>query len=181
MAEHVYDRCEAPAHSFKSLWQSDYEGMIGTRALALWTEPLSHHLRRLYVPSRKLRAVRRHLRLAPLHGLRTHVASVSQVVADSLEERFRTQADKWRRETEHVSSPSQMMTHPSYQAILGMAQGHEEEMIRLMLLDLRDNRTPWFWALSYLTHDNPIEHSDAGRLDKMIKAWVDWGKARGKL
>jgi hypothetical protein len=74
-----------------------------------------------------------------------------------------------------------MMMHPSYQAILGMAQGHEEEMVRLMLRDLRDNRTPWFWALSYLTHDNPIQRSDAGRLDKMIKAWVDWGKERNKF
>jgi hypothetical protein len=102
-------------------------------------------------------------------------------LAIPLEERFREQADKWRRETEHLSSPAQMMMHPSYQAILGMAQGHEEDMIRLMLRDLRDNRTPWFWALSYLTHDNPIQRSEAGKLDKMIKAWVDWGKARGKV
>src|SRR5947209_38701 len=48
-------------------------------------------------------------------------------LAISLEERFREQADKWRRETEHLSSPSQMMMHPSYQAILGMAQGHEQD------------------------------------------------------
>jgi hypothetical protein len=73
------------------------------------------------------------------------------------------------------------MMHPSYQAILGMAKGHEQEIVRLMLRDLEENRTPWFWALSYLTQDNPIEQSEVGRLDKMIKAWVNWGKARDML
>lgn len=153
--------------------QSEAKGkQAAAKALALWTAPLSHRVPRSYVPLRKSRAIRKHPRVAPLHGLRA---------IESLEERFRKQADKWRRETEHVSSPSQMMMHPSYIAILGMAHGHEEEMIRLMLRDLRDNRTPWFWALSYLTHDNPIQDSEAGRLDKMIKAWVDWGKARDKF
>lgn len=179
MSEFTYDRCEAPVHSFKSLWQGDFERMTGTRALALWTEPISHHLRRLYVPPpRKSRTIRRHHRVAPLHGLRTHAASVSQVVADSLEVRFRKQADKWRNETGHLSSPSQMIMHPSYQAILGMALDNKQEIVRLMLHDLQENRTPWFWALSYLTQDNPIQRSEVGKLDKMIKAWVDWGKAR---
>jgi hypothetical protein len=123
---------------------------------------------------------KRYLSLAPVESVARTKATFAVAVVP-LEERFRKQADKWRRETAHVSSPSQMMMHPSYQAIMGMAQGQEEEMVRLMLRDLRDNRTPWFWALSYLTHDNPIQRSDAGRLDKMIKAWVDWGKARDKF
>jgi hypothetical protein len=111
------------------------------------------------------------------------VLSSLKVAADesTLEEKFREQADKWDRETQHLSSPMQMMTHPSYQAILGMAQGHEEELIRFMLRDLRAHRRPWFWALSYFTKENPIKPSDAGKLDKMIRAWVDWGKRRSIL
>ena len=108
---------------------------------------------------------------------RIHVS----VAEGSIHERFREQADKWARETEHLSSPTQMMMHPSYQAILGMAAGHEREIIRLMLLDLRDRRRPWFWALSYLTTENPIKSSDAGKLGKMVQAWVDWGMQRGIL
>lgn len=102
-------------------------------------------------------------------------------VEDSLEQRFLEQADKWARETAHLSSPTQKMMHPSYQAILGMASENEEEIIRLMLRDLRDSRRMWFWALSYLTKENPIQQADAGKLDKMIRAWVEWGKRRGKL
>ena len=98
-----------------------------------------------------------------------------------LEERFRQQADKWRRETEHLSSPTQMMMHPSYQAILGMAQENKDLVIRLLLRDLEENRGPWFWALSYLTQDNPIKQKDAGKIDKMIKAWVIWAKERNLL
>src|SRR5207249_10087554 len=42
-----------------------------------------------------------------------------------LEKRFREQADKWERETQHLSSPTQRIMHPSYQAILGMGQEHK--------------------------------------------------------
>lgn len=115
--------------------------------------------------------------------LRAALAEAAQVavVEISLTEQFLEQANKWTTETEHLSSPAQMMMHPSYQAILGMARGHEDDIIRLMLRDMRDNRRPWFWALSYLTHDNPIKPTDAGKLDKMVRAWVDWGLQRGKI
>ncbi len=118
-------------------------------------------------------AIRRNAQL-----LAEALADVRSVEAtDSLEERFREQADKWERETRHVSSPTQMMMHPSYHAILGMGK----EAVPLLLRDLQQNRRPWFWALSYLTHENPINPKDAGKMDTMIKAWVDWGKKKGLL
>lgn len=98
-------------------------------------------------------------------------------ITDQLEERFREQADKWERETRHLSSPTQMMMHPSYHAILGMGQ----EVVPLLVRDLQQNRRSWFWALSYLTHENPINPKDAGKMDAMIKAWVGWGKEKGLL
>jgi hypothetical protein len=101
--------------------------------------------------------------------------------APSLEERFLHYAQDWQRSTEHLSSPSQMMMHPSYQAIMGMANGNENELIRLMLRDLKEHRRLWFWALSYLTKENPIKQSDAGKMDKMIISWCDWGKSKGIL
>lgn len=102
-------------------------------------------------------------------------------VETPLEERFREQADKWQRETQHLSSPGQRMMHPSYQAIMGMASDNRDEVIDLMLRDMQQNRRAWFWALSYLAQDNPISASDAGKTDKMIKAWVKWGEERGRL
>lgn len=94
------------------------------------------------------------------------------------QKRFREQAHKWARETQHLSSPTQMMLHPSYQAILGMAAEDKWEIIRLLILDLRQSRNRWFWALSYLTQENPIQPSDAGKMDRMITAWVNWARAK---
>jgi hypothetical protein len=96
----------------------------------------------------------------------------------SLEQRFRDQSDKWQRETQHLSSPAQRMLHPSYQAILGMGNENRREVISLMIRDMQQHRRPWFWALSYLAQDNPVSQSDAGKTDKMIQAWVDWGEAQ---
>ena len=99
--------------------------------------------------------------------------------APTLEERFREQADKWERETKFISSVTKRINHPSYTAILGMRE--EPGIVRLLLRDLQENRRPWFWALSYITQSNPIQPEDAGKMDKMIAAWVKWGKAQGYL
>lgn len=99
----------------------------------------------------------------------------------SLDKRFLEHANRWGRETAHLSSPSQIMMHPSYHAVLGMAHDNERELVRLMIYDLSVHRRPWFWALSYLTKENPIRPSDAGKLDNMIKSWVEWGRQKGLL
>ncbi|MGB6690404.1 MAG: hypothetical protein WBE76_21420 [Terracidiphilus sp.] len=101
--------------------------------------------------------------------------------ARSVEQNFYEQAAKWWKEAAHFSSPAQQMMHPSYQAIMGMAAKDSRQVIKLMLRDLQQNHRPWFLALSYLTHANPIRSRDAGKTDKMIKAWVEWGKAQHLL
>jgi len=104
--------------------------------------------------------------------------AASTVVADDapLKERLREQAEKWERETAHLSSPAQRAMHPSYQAILGMAQEHRRDVIRFLLHDLQENRREWFWALSYLAQTNPMRDTSAGKIDKMIDDWVEWGR-----
>jgi hypothetical protein len=108
-------------------------------------------------------------------------AKVNADPQPTLEQRFREQSDKWHRETQHFSSPGQRTIHPSYLAIMGMGNDNPREIIKLMLRDMQQNRRPWFLALSYLAKDNPVRQSDAGKTDKMIKAWVNWGKANRLL
>jgi len=103
---------------------------------------------------------------------------LEQVQDRTIEERFREQADKWDRETGHISSPAQRFAHPSYMAILGMANEDKSQVIDLLLRDMQQNRREWFWALSYLTQENPITRKEAGSLDRMIDAWVRWGRER---
>ena len=71
------------------------------------------------------------------------------------------------------------MIHPSYQAILGMGAEHKRDIVRLMLLDMQKTHRDWLLALSYLTQENPINPRDAGKTDKLIRAWVEWGKREG--
>lgn len=107
----------------------------------------------------------------------------SKILADqeSLGDRFRKQAEKWQRETRHLSSPLQKMIHPSYQAILGMGAEHKQEIVSFMLRDLQQNQGDWFLALSYLTQADPTNPKDAGKTAKLAGAWIKWGKEKGLL
>jgi len=120
-----------------------------------------------------------------MSGLEISVCAVLEieqpVIAEkTLAERFQEQSDKWDRETAHLSSPTQRFTHPSYLAILGMANENRDEVIDLLLKDMQRNRREWFWMLSYLTHENPVEGKDNGKLHRMIEAWVKWGHRQGR-
>jgi hypothetical protein len=106
------------------------------------------------------------------------VVSKGTVPRLTVRQRFLDLAQQWEDETGHLSSPNQKMLHPSYKAILGMGQEHKEEMIDLLIEDMKTNRRQWFWALSYLAQANPIKPEDAGRIDRMINAWVRWGETR---
>jgi hypothetical protein len=91
--------------------------------------------------------------------------------------RFRDLADRWERETSHVSSITKRVMHPCYQSILGMGPN----VVSLLIRDMQENRRDWFWALQHLTQENPVSARDAGNLDKMIAAWVGWErKQRGE-
>jgi hypothetical protein len=95
----------------------------------------------------------------------------------SLEEEFHEQADKWERETRHVSSMTDVVMHSSYQAIIKMGP----DVIPFLLRDMEENRRFWFTALSYITGENPVKPRDAGRVDRMATAWLKWGKEKGLL
>jgi hypothetical protein len=136
------------------------------------------HVKRSYV-SKILAARRRKLYNEAIALLLTTQDVIAPALpAVDIKQRFLEQAEKWSRETRHLSSPAQQMMHPSYQAILGMGNENPRAIISLMIRDMQTSRRPWFWALSYFAQENPVSQSDAGKTDKMIKAWVDWEKAR---
>lgn len=95
----------------------------------------------------------------------------------SISDRFAELADKWERETTHLSATPMRVMHDSYQSIMAMGP----DVVPLLLSDLQKTRRHWFWALRHLTGADPVPEKDKGQLDKMIAAWVDWGKSKGKL
>lgn len=102
-------------------------------------------------------------------------ASYSHV--DELEQTFNTLVEEWRTETELTSSYTNMILHSAYQKIIGLGP----DAIPLLLRELERSPDHWFWALRHITRENPVEEEDAGRLDKMTEAWLQWGRQHGYL
>lgn len=105
-------------------------------------------------------------------------ASARTAVADQpIEKLFREHADKWERETAFLSATPMRVLHDSYQSIMAMGP----KVVPILLSDLQKTQRHWFWALRHLTNIDPVPEKDKGNVDKMIAAWVEWGKREGKI
>jgi hypothetical protein len=124
----------------------------------------------------QIRWIDKYERVLSLDNTNTSIATPVAIALDT-EEQFVMHADKWDKETAHLSSTAQIMGHPNFQAILLMG----DKVIPFMLRDLEKNRRMWFSALTYLTGENPVSAKDSGKMDKMIRAWTAWGKQRGLI
>jgi hypothetical protein len=67
-----------------------------------------------------------------------------------------------------------MVAHSKYRQIIDL----KWDAVPLMLVDLQKNRGFWFPALKEITGIQPFDPSDAGNSERMIKAWVQWGKRK---
>jgi hypothetical protein len=95
-----------------------------------------------------------------------------------LESSFREQAERWKSDTQHWSSVSKMLAHPSYLRIIGLARlstGNEIE--RLLLNELKTEPDYWFDALTAITGENPVQ--PANDFDESVNAWLEWGREKG--
>ena len=88
---------------------------------------------------------------------------------------FTALVNQWREENRGVSSTNQMCMHPAYQQIIGMG----EPVIPLLLRELEKKSGHWFWALKSITGEDPVPPEHRGKINKMIKAWLEWGGERG--
>ncbi len=95
----------------------------------------------------------------------------------SLEARFRSLAKRWKKDTELDSSITRMIRHSAYQEIIGMG----EQVVPLLLDELRREPDFWFAALQKITGVDPVPKASAGKINEMTKAWIDWGRDKGLL
>jgi hypothetical protein len=70
-----------------------------------------------------------------------------------------------------------MVMHPKYQSIIGMGP----DVLPILFRELQENPDYWFWALRAITEEVPTQPGDAGDLQKMSEAWLNWAKERGYL
>jgi hypothetical protein len=95
----------------------------------------------------------------------------------SVARKFRRLANKWIRQTRHLSAPSQKYLHPSYARIIGLGQC----AVPFILKEIQQRSGDWFYALRAITGDDPVSDDMAGDIGRMSEAWLQWGRARRYL
>lgn len=85
--------------------------------------------------------------------------------------RFSNLEKEWKESTPMLSSVTEIVMHPSYQQIIGMGV----TAIPLIFLSMRRELDHWFWALSAITGENPVDIEHRGKIKEMTNAWLDWG------
>jgi hypothetical protein len=111
-------------------------------------------------------------------GILHQRAVVRQVSGTAeLEATFQEFARKWRNETAAMSSITMKSMHPAYQRIIGMGL----QVVPLILKEMERTRGHWFWALHAITGENPVAPEDAGDIEQMTMAWLEYGRRRGYL
>jgi hypothetical protein len=95
--------------------------------------------------------------------------------AFSLADDFRYLADKWIAETAHISVTADAAMHPSYQRIIGLGV----RVLPYIFAEMETSPRRWFWALRYITGENPASPEIAGNVQKIAAAWREWGLSRG--
>lgn len=90
-------------------------------------------------------------------------------------------ATAWERDTRYVSSMTDVVHHECYRKIIDLGRRNRRQMLSLLLRDTKKTGRVWFTALVQIAGQNPVHPSDAGRVDRMTKAWIKWGKREGLL
>jgi hypothetical protein len=87
---------------------------------------------------------------------------------------FKMLADEWKKDTAHMSMVSKRLQHPAFRRILGMGRG----VVPLILEEMDQHPDHWFYALAYLTGENPVPHDFAGTVEDAVDLWIRWGRSR---
>lgn len=92
-----------------------------------------------------------------------------------VESKFTALRDRWLSESAFLSSTTEMVLLPSYQAIIGMGPA----VVPLLLRELERSVDYWFWALHAITQADPADPKDSGDWKAIAAAWLAWGKSQG--
>ena len=98
-----------------------------------------------------------------------------EVALESVEEKFRSLANQWRRETRYISSITQRTSNVSYLKIIAMGWS----AVPLILRELEKTRDHWIWALYIITGLDPADGIEV--YDDAVEAWLTWGRRQNYL
>jgi len=106
------------------------------------------------------------------HTSKRQVINFSTNIPETLPMKFKRLLNEWREQAKILSSISAMAMLPPYQEIIGMGK----PALALILNELKKKPDHLFWALRSISGIDPVSPEDRGRIDRMAKAWIEWGR-----
>jgi len=101
--------------------------------------------------------------------------ATGQPVDQDLKTEFEELVRSWSTDTAHLSSPIKLIKHPAYQRLIDLGP----PVLPLILRDLAESGRFWFPALNAITGENPVPDDAAGDIERMTRAWIEWGRENG--
>lgn len=95
--------------------------------------------------------------------------------AERLRPEFTVRAERWRRDTKHLSIISRKIAHEDYFRITGMGK----PVIPLILEELHKRPAHWFAALRATANIDPSP--EGATPSQAREAWLEWGKSQGYI
>ena len=102
-------------------------------------------------------------------------ASALHEEAEQQHPEFAVLAERWRRETRFSSSLDEKILHPAYQSIIATGKS----AVPLVLSELESHHGHWFWALRFMTGEDPVP--EGSNMAQARRAWLEWGRGKGLL
>jgi hypothetical protein len=90
----------------------------------------------------------------------------------TLEAQLLSNFTEWMDGIAFISDANQIESHPAYKRIVSMG----EAVVPVILRSLQSEPSLLAWALFDITGVNPVRPADHGKIDKITKAWLKWGK-----
>jgi hypothetical protein len=105
-----------------------------------------------------------------------HYRSALSLQKTNINNLFRYLCAWWRHDTRFSSDLEEIVDHPAYRTVIALGN----EVVPLIIEDLKKKPDHWFYALIDITGENPITPDIRGDVEKMSQAWIDWAKERSQ-
>lgn len=97
---------------------------------------------------------------------------IREMYKKQLKKQFDFYSSIWKDETIFFSSISEITNNSAYISIISLGQ----EVLPLIIDDLKISDSHWFYALEALTGCNPIKENHKGIIPLMKNDWIEWAK-----
>lgn len=107
--------------------------------------------------------------------LKNHLEKVMDhnryAITNDISIQFELYYTNWYRETASSSFVFDKLEHPDFQKIVDLG----EEVIPFILLQLKKQPSFIYFALHFITGEDPILQKSSGNINLIIQDWMNWG------